>query len=73
MTRRRSRSSLPAVKLTAKCALSAVSAIVDRGNREVVKVVNHPDLAQRYAADGAVKYENERWGKLIRESGSKGD
>ena len=60
--------------------------ILDRLNREVVKVVHHPDLAQRYAADGAegvgstaqqfaalVKSENEKWGKLIRETGIKGD
>ena len=61
-------------------------AIVERLNREVVKVVHHPDLAQRYAADGAegvgstpqqfaahIKAENEKWGKLIRETGIKGD
>jgi tripartite-type tricarboxylate transporter receptor subunit TctC len=60
--------------------------IIDRLNREVVKVVHHPDLAQRYAADGAegvgstpaqfaahVKAENEKWGKLIRDTGIKGD
>ena len=61
-------------------------AILDRLNRETVKVVHHPDLAQRYAADGAegvgstpqqfaahIKAENEKWGKLIRETGIKGD
>ena len=60
--------------------------ILDRLNRETVKVVHHPDLAQRYAADGAdgvgstpqqfaahIKAENERWGRLIRETGIKGD
>lgn len=61
-------------------------AIVERLNREVMKVVNHPDLAQRYAADGAegagstpqqfaahIKAENDQWGRLIRETGIKGD
>jgi tripartite-type tricarboxylate transporter receptor subunit TctC len=61
-------------------------AIVERLNREVVKVVHHPDLAQRYAADGAegvgsstrdfaahIKAENDKWAKLIRETGIKGD
>ena len=60
--------------------------ILDRLNRETVRVVHHPDLAQRYAADGAegvgstaqqfaahIKAENEKWGKLIRETGIKGD
>jgi tripartite-type tricarboxylate transporter receptor subunit TctC len=62
------------------------ASIVERLNHEVVKVVHHPDLAQRYAADGAegvgstprqfgahVKAENEKWGRLIRETGIKGD
>jgi tripartite-type tricarboxylate transporter receptor subunit TctC len=61
-------------------------AILERLNREVVKVVHHPDLAQRYAADGAegagstaqqfaahIRAENVKWGKLIRETGIKGD
>ncbi|HEX2830931.1 MAG TPA: tripartite tricarboxylate transporter substrate binding protein [Burkholderiales bacterium] len=61
-------------------------AIVERLNRDVVKVVHHPDLAQRYAADGAegvgstsrqfaahIKAENDKWGRLIRETGIKGD
>jgi tripartite-type tricarboxylate transporter receptor subunit TctC len=61
-------------------------AILDRLNRETVKVIHHPDLAQRYAADGAegvgstpqqfavhIRAENEKWGKLIRETGIKGD
>jgi tripartite-type tricarboxylate transporter receptor subunit TctC len=60
--------------------------ILERLNRETVKVVHHPDLAQRYAADGAdgvgstaqqfaahIKAENEKWGRLIRETGIKGD
>ena len=60
--------------------------ILERLNGEVVKVVHHPDLAQRYAADGAegvgstaqqfsahIKAENEKWGRLIRETGIKGD
>jgi tripartite-type tricarboxylate transporter receptor subunit TctC len=49
-------------------------------------VVLDPDLAQRYAADGAegvgstpqqfaahIKAENEKWAKLIRETGIRGD
>jgi tripartite-type tricarboxylate transporter receptor subunit TctC len=60
--------------------------IVERLNRDVVRVVHDPDLAQRYAADGAegvgstpqqfaahIKSENEKWGKLIRETGIRGD
>lgn len=62
------------------------STIVERVSRDVMKVVNDPDLAQRYAADGAegvgstpqqfgahIKAENEKWGKLIRETGIRGD
>jgi tripartite-type tricarboxylate transporter receptor subunit TctC len=60
--------------------------IVARLNRDVVKVIHDPDLNQRYAADGAegvgstpqqfaahIKAENDKWGKLIRETGIKGD
>ena len=60
--------------------------ILDRLSRETIKVVHHPDLAQRYAADGAegvgstpqqfashVKAENDKWGRLVRETGIKGD
>jgi tripartite-type tricarboxylate transporter receptor subunit TctC len=60
--------------------------ILERLNREIVKVVNHPDLAQRYAADGAegvgstpqqfaalIKSESDKWGRLIRDTGIKGD
>ena len=60
--------------------------LVERLNRDVVHVVHDPDLAQRYAADGAegvgstpqqfaahLKSENEKWGKLIRETGIRGD
>jgi tripartite-type tricarboxylate transporter receptor subunit TctC len=49
-------------------------------------VVHDPDLNQRYAADGAegvgntpqqfgahIRAENERWGKLIRETGIRGE
>ena len=61
-------------------------AVVERINRDVVRVVHDPDLAQRYAADGAegvgstpqqfaahIKSETEKWGKLIRETGIRGD
>ncbi|HEV7800112.1 MAG TPA: tripartite tricarboxylate transporter substrate-binding protein, partial [Burkholderiales bacterium] len=61
-------------------------AITERVSRDIVKVVNDPDLAQRYAADGAegvgstppqfaahIKAENDKWGKLIRETGIRGD
>jgi tripartite-type tricarboxylate transporter receptor subunit TctC len=61
-------------------------AIVERLNRDVVRVVHDPDLAQRYAADGAegvgstpqqfaahIKAENDKWGKLIKETGIRGD
>jgi tripartite-type tricarboxylate transporter receptor subunit TctC len=61
-------------------------AIVERLNRDVVRVVHDPDLAQRYAADGAegvgstpqqfsahIKAEIDKWGKLIRETGIRGD
>jgi tripartite-type tricarboxylate transporter receptor subunit TctC len=62
------------------------SPIVERLNRDIVKVVNDPDLAQRYAADGAegvgntpqqfashIKAENDKWGKLIKETGIRGE
>ena len=60
--------------------------LLERLNRETVKVVHHPDLAQRYAADGAegvgstapqfaalIRAENDKWGRLIRETGLRGD
>jgi tripartite-type tricarboxylate transporter receptor subunit TctC len=60
--------------------------IVERMNREAVKVVHDPDLAQRYAADGAegvggtpqqfaahIKAESDKWAKLIKETGIRGD
>jgi tripartite-type tricarboxylate transporter receptor subunit TctC len=62
------------------------AAIVERLNRDVVRVVHDPDLAQRYAADGAegvgntpqqfaahIKSEIDKWGKLIKETGIRGD
>ena len=60
--------------------------IIDRVNHDIMKVVNDADLAQRYAADGAegvgstpkqfaahIKAENDKWGKLIKETGIRGD
>jgi tripartite-type tricarboxylate transporter receptor subunit TctC len=60
--------------------------IVERLNRDVMKVVHDPDLAQRYAADGAegvgstpqqfashIKAEHDKWAKLIKETGIRGD
>jgi tripartite-type tricarboxylate transporter receptor subunit TctC len=62
------------------------AAIVEHLNRDVVRVVHDPELAQRYAADGAegvgstpqqfaahIKAESEKWGKLIKETGIRGD
>jgi len=61
-------------------------AIVDRLNREIVKAAHDPELASRFAADGAeaagssqqafaahVKEENEKWSRVIRDTGIKGD
>lgn len=61
-------------------------AILERLNRDVVKVVHDPELAQRYAADGAegvgstarqffahIQAEHEKWAKLIKETGIRGD
>ena len=60
--------------------------IAERINREIVKVVHEPDLAGRFAADGAeavgsspqefaahIKAEHDKWSKVIRETGIKGD
>ena len=60
--------------------------IVDRLNREVVKVIHDPDLAQRFASDGAegvsstpqqfaahLKAEHAKWSKVIKETGIRGD
>jgi tripartite-type tricarboxylate transporter receptor subunit TctC len=60
--------------------------IVERLNRDVMKVVHDPELAQRYAADGAegvgstpqqfaahIKAEHDKWAKLIKETGIRGD
>lgn len=61
-------------------------AVVERLNREIVKTVHEPDLAGRFAADGAeavgssrqefaahIKAEHDKWSKVIRETGIKGD
>ena len=61
-------------------------AIAERINREIVKVVHEPDLAGRFAADGAepvgsspqefaahIKAEHDKWSRVIRETGIKGD
>jgi tripartite-type tricarboxylate transporter receptor subunit TctC len=60
--------------------------IVERLNRDVMKVVHDPELAQRYAADGAegvgstpqqfashIKAEHDKWAKLVKETGIRGD
>lgn len=59
---------------------------VARLNAEIVKVAQQPDFAERLAADGAellvaapevftryVESEIQKWGKLIRDSGTKGE
>lgn len=59
---------------------------VERLNREIVKTVHEPGLAGRFAADGAeavgsswqefsahIKAEHDKWGKVTRETGIKGD
>ncbi len=61
-------------------------AIVERLNREIVKTVHEPDLAGRFAADGAeavgsaqrefaahIRAEHGKWSKVIRDTGIKGD
>lgn len=61
-------------------------AIVERLNREIVKAVHEPDLTGRFAADGAeavgssqrefsahIKAEHDKWSKVIRDTGIKGD
>ena len=60
--------------------------IVNRIHAEVVKVVNGPDLKSKLAAQGimietgspaefarAIREDNARWGKVIREAGIKGE
>jgi tripartite-type tricarboxylate transporter receptor subunit TctC len=62
------------------------AAVVDRLNREIVRIVNAPDMKEKLAIQGAdaapstpaqlggyVKSELERWAKVIRESGAKAD
>ena len=59
---------------------------IARLNAEIVKVAQQPDFAERLAADGAellvaapevftryVESEIQKWGKLIRDSGTKGE
>jgi len=61
-------------------------AIVERLNREIVKTVHEPDLTGRFAADGAeavgsarqefaahIRAEHDKWSKVIRATGIKGD
>jgi tripartite-type tricarboxylate transporter receptor subunit TctC len=61
-------------------------AVVERLNKEVVAVAQHPDLAKRFAADGAealgstrqqfaahVKAEIGKWSRVIKETGIRGD
>jgi len=61
-------------------------AIVDRLNREIAKAAHGPELASRFAADGAeavgssqkefaahVGEENDKWTRVIRDTGIKGD
>ena len=58
----------------------------DPFNAEIVKVVQQPDFAERLAIDGAelqvtspelftryVEAEIQKWGKVIRDSGTKGE
>ena len=62
------------------------SAIVNRLHRDIEGILNDPELAKRIAADGAeamdrapkdfaayIKSELEKWAKVIKESGIKGD
>ncbi|MEK6592589.1 MAG: tripartite tricarboxylate transporter substrate binding protein [Pseudomonadota bacterium] len=61
-------------------------AVVDRLNKEVVSAAQHPDLARRFASDGAeavgssreqfvahVKAELAKWTRVIKETGIRGD
>ena len=60
--------------------------VVERLNREIVKVLQQPEVAARLAADGAeavggspqqfaahVKAERDKWAKVIKETGIRGD
>ena len=60
--------------------------VIARLNAEIVKVVQQPDFAERLAIDGAelqvtspelftryVEAEIQKWGKVIRDSGTKGE
>ena len=61
-------------------------AVVDRLNKEIVGAAQHPELAKRFASDGAeavgssreqfaahVKAETGKWTKVIKETGIRGD
>ena len=61
-------------------------AIVERLHREIVKVLDQPDIVKRFAADGAdavdstpqefaahIKAETTKWARVIKEAGIKGD
>jgi len=61
-------------------------AIVERLHREIVKVLDQPDIVQRFAADGAdaidstpqefaahIKAETTKWARVIKEAGIKGE
>jgi tripartite-type tricarboxylate transporter receptor subunit TctC len=61
-------------------------AIVDRLNREIADAAQHPDLAKRFASDGAeavgssreqfaahVKAETDKWTTVIKQTGIRGD
>jgi tripartite-type tricarboxylate transporter receptor subunit TctC len=61
-------------------------AIVERLHQQIVKVLDHPDIVKRFAADGAdavdstpqefaahIKAETMKWARVIKEAGIKGD
>jgi len=61
-------------------------AIVERLHQQIVKVLDHPDIVKRFAADGAdavdstpkefaahIKAETVKWARVIKEAGIKGD
>lgn len=61
-------------------------AIIERLHREIANVLHQPDVERRFAADGAeavgstpqafaalIKSENQKWVKVIKQTGIKGD
>jgi len=61
-------------------------AIVERLHKQIVKVLDQPDIVKRFAADGAdavdstpqefaahIKTETTKWARVIKEAGIKGD